>query len=84
MNLTELQRKLFKEYNDNGYFEMWSRGFKSDVQSQEQRIYDLAEVGLINTEVSELMEDIRLGKEEFDEMAKTLETNSTNTTTKGM
>ena len=38
---------------------MWSRGFKTDFDSQEQKIYDIAEVGLINTEVSELLESIR-------------------------
>jgi NTP pyrophosphatase (non-canonical NTP hydrolase) len=57
--IDRLQNILFDEYRLNGYHQMWSRNFKSDINSQEQKIYDIAEVGLINTEVSELLESIR-------------------------
>jgi NTP pyrophosphatase (non-canonical NTP hydrolase) len=57
--LYDIQGIVFEEYKKNGYFKMWSRGFKSDFSSQEQRIYDIAELSLIITEIVESIEDIR-------------------------
>jgi len=50
--MNELQEILFKEYVKNGYLEMWNN-------IEFPHIFDIAELSLINTEVSEAIEEIR-------------------------
>ena len=50
LTLDEIQIAVYKEYLENDYFKMWNDAGK---------IGDIAEVGLINTEVSEALEEIR-------------------------
>jgi NTP pyrophosphatase (non-canonical NTP hydrolase) len=56
MDLKELQKLVFKEYVSNGYYEEWTDKF---VDDNNQRKLDIAELGLITTEVSEAIEEIR-------------------------
>lgn len=53
-----LQYLVFKEYQKNGYHKMWSNNFSNKI-TQTEKIFDIAELGLIITEVSEAMEEIR-------------------------
>lgn len=50
MNLQELQQYVFREYKTNGYLEMFNK---------HDKVGDIAELGLICTEVSEAIEVIR-------------------------
>ncbi len=50
LNLDKIQALLFEEYYKNGYAEMWNKAGK---------IGDVAEMGLVVTEVSEALEEIR-------------------------
>lgn len=60
MELKEIQKLLREEYIQNGYMDMWCVDlYQTDLPTQTQRIYDIAEVGLWNTEVSETLEDTR-------------------------
>lgn len=60
MNLNELQKLLYEEYTQNGYMDMWCVDlYQTDLPSQTQRIYDIAEIGLWTTEVAETLEDTR-------------------------
>lgn len=75
MNFKELQELVYDEYKINEYEYMWNLEdlkmliktnfhladdyFKGLQFKQLMRIADIAEVGLVNTEVSELLEDIR-------------------------
>ncbi len=59
MNLSELQKLVFKEYVKNGYAERWSKEYLMEHPDELDLVIDLAEVGLFVTEVAELMEDIR-------------------------
>jgi len=56
--MKEIQELVFEEYTKNGYLEMWTKCYPH-LYSEEQKIADLAEVGLINTEVSEALDAIR-------------------------
>lgn len=56
MNLEELQKMLYEEYKSNGYEEAWNN---NDLNVTVKT--DLAELGLIVTEVSEAMECVRDG-----------------------
>jgi len=58
MEFNEIQKLVYEEYKKNGYLEMWTK-CRPHLYSEEQKIADLAEVGLINTEVSEALDDIR-------------------------
>ena len=61
MRISELQKLVYEEYKSNGYLDMWtSKNPPPKDYSEEQRIMDLAEVGLFNTEVSEMLEDVRV------------------------
>ncbi len=62
MNLHEIQTLVHQEYIKNGYEERWSVEYLKDHPEELDLVIDIAEVGLINTEVSELLEDIRKGK----------------------
>ena len=56
MNLSEIQKIVFIEYKQNGYLNMWNlHGFNE----QDIKIRDIAELGLITTEVSEAIESVR-------------------------
>ena len=59
MNLTEIQDLVYTEYIKNGYKEKWTSKPYLGINSPQQKISDLAELGLIITEVSEAMEEIR-------------------------
>ena len=59
MNIWDLQKLVFLEYIKNGYSERWTQKYFKDHPIEFELLIDLAEVGLINTEVSELLEDIR-------------------------
>ena len=52
--LNSIQLTVFNEYVENGYLKMWNVENK-----KQQKIFDIAELGLINSEVSEAMEIIR-------------------------
>ena len=51
MKISKLKWKIYEEYKRNGFEDYFSRGV----------LGDLAECGLINTEVSEALEHIRKG-----------------------
>jgi hypothetical protein len=57
ITIEELQTLIFKEYEKNGYHKMWTNGFKNN--SPEQPIFDIAELSLIVTEISEAIEEKR-------------------------
>jgi len=67
MNLIEIQDLVFEEYKKNKYLEMWQS--EKGTYSQEQKIKDLAELGLIITEISESMEEIRKKDYVFHDLA---------------
>lgn len=72
--LETLQLAVYGEYELNGYVEMWNSGLPALVELKS----DIAELGLIVTEISEAMEDIRsnnyigLRKELADIIIRTL------------
>lgn len=55
-NLSTIQEKVFKEYIENGYLDEWTEK-NSDVELQKK--LDIAELGLITTEVAEAIEEVR-------------------------
>lgn len=64
MEFSEIQKLVYEEYKKNGYLEMWTKVplDKNDFprwHTDNQEIADIAEVGLINTEVSEALDAIR-------------------------
>jgi len=59
MSMKEIQELIFEEYILNGYAERWTREYFEAHPKEFNLLIDLAEVGLVNTEVSELLEDIR-------------------------
>lgn len=54
MEFDDIQKMVFYEYVENGYLEMWNKGNK--------KINNIAELGLITTEVAEAIECIRENK----------------------
>jgi NTP pyrophosphatase (non-canonical NTP hydrolase) len=64
MELEEIQSMVFEEYKKNGYAHRWTKEYFTDHPLEFDLLIDLAEVGLINTEVSELLEDIRSNEKE--------------------
>jgi len=62
MEVFDLQQLVYWEYKKNGYEERWSVEYLIEHPDELALIIDIAEVGLINTEVSELLEDIRSNK----------------------
>jgi len=59
MNLKEIQELVYEEYKKNGYYDMWNYSDNSNLYTEIQRIADLAELGLIPTEVAEAQEATR-------------------------
>jgi len=59
MNLREVQKLVYEEYQKNGYEERWNIDYLIKHPEELQLVIDLAEVGLFVTEVAELMEEIR-------------------------
>lgn len=57
MNVRELQKELFEDYKVKGYYENWI--VKNELDKKLQKQVDIAELGLITTEISEAMEVIR-------------------------
>jgi NTP pyrophosphatase (non-canonical NTP hydrolase) len=55
MEIEQLKKELYKEYVENGYRKMWN----SAKTVPQQKRNDIAELGLIVTEVSEAMEEVR-------------------------
>lgn len=53
MELKKLQQLVSEEYKKNGYEILWT------ATPEKQKVYDIAELGLITTEVSEAIEAIR-------------------------
>lgn len=62
MHSKQLQEILFIEYKKNGYLDMWNYPISND-NLRSQRIFDIAELGLIVTEISEAQEIIRNTKD---------------------
>lgn len=60
-DINKIQEILFIEYKKNGYFDMWENNFKCVNGKFESnfRMADIAELGLIVTEVSEAQEVVR-------------------------
>lgn len=61
--LEYLQKEVFKEYSKNGYILSWS--ILENQYTELQAKLDIAELGLITTEIAEAMEEIR-NKEKND------------------
>lgn len=61
LTIEEIQTLVFKEYQKNGYHKEWSNNF-SNIYDSTQKKFDIAELGLIVTEVSEAIEEIRNNK----------------------
>lgn len=70
MHLSQIQEILFIEYKKNGYFDMWNYiPIDANLEqlnfmplkdtNREQRIRDIAELGLVSTEVTEAIEEVR-------------------------
>jgi len=59
MNLNDIQDLLYEEYEKNGYLKMWTYSDNPNLYPEIQRIADLAEIGLIGTEVAEVQEATR-------------------------
>jgi len=58
MNLWEIQDLVLEEYKKNGYWDNWKK-----AESQNKEITDIAELGLIATEIGEAIEAVRDGDE---------------------
>ena len=57
-SLSKIQELVYEEYVKNGYKGIWD---SNDVSDTIKYKFDLAELGLIITEISEAMEEIRNG-----------------------
>ena len=56
-----MMKLVWKEYEKNGYCEMWEKARKILAKHGITGIVELAEVGLFVTEIAEAMEEIRNG-----------------------
>lgn len=61
MEFCEIQKLVFEEYKKNGYLQMWDDAYETLKKLELEGIVDLGEMGLIVTEVSEAMEEVRDG-----------------------
>jgi hypothetical protein len=68
MQIRELQNLLYHEYVKNGYRDLWTFRFDIDLENNVhiQKIFDLAEIGLFDTEIAELKEEIRKKEVNWD------------------
>lgn len=57
LTIREIQDLVFQEYRKNGYEESWTAN--NSTNGIRQEVFDIAELGLIITEVSEAIEEIR-------------------------
>jgi len=57
MSLKELQTLVYNEYIKNGFESEWR--ITMDMQAIVQKKFDLAELALVTSEVSEAMEEVR-------------------------
>jgi hypothetical protein len=70
--LNEIQNKLVEEYIKNGYWKMWTapeQKHRDILKLSYQKIFDIAELGLICTEISEAMEEVRNKKTNDNKLA---------------
>ena len=58
MELNKIQKLVYEEYIKNGYLEMFTVCGPNEY-TKLQRLVDIAELGLIGTEESEAIEDVR-------------------------
>lgn len=65
MKLSEIQKLVYEEYKKNGYAKRWTKEYLIEHPDELDLVIDLAEVGLIITEIAELMEEIRDGNLPF-------------------
>jgi hypothetical protein len=79
LTLRELQLKLYEEYSQNGYRDMWDSADRSCELAGLGKIGTLGELGLITSEVAEAMEYVRdqrlpheFGEELVDVIIRTL------------
>lgn len=61
-SLNQIQSEVFKEYIINGYLDEWTWVKNDEIQKK----FDIAELGLIMTEISEAIEEIRKGDNTVD------------------
>jgi len=64
MNLSQIQEMVFKEYVENGYLAEWT-----EATEKAQKKSDIAEVGLITSEIGEATDEIRSKQTNADELA---------------
>ena len=64
-DLRELQIEVFREYVKNGYLEEWTSNINST-----QKKFSIAELGLVMTEISEAIEEIRKHKTDRDKLGE--------------
>ena len=67
MSIRELQKELFKTYKDKGYLEEWT---SKNNSVNEQKKIDIAELGLVCTEIAEAMELLRQHKYKREDLAE--------------
>jgi NTP pyrophosphatase (non-canonical NTP hydrolase) len=73
MDFKELQKLVYKSYVDNGFCGTWEEAsniLKKSHKPELHKLIDLAECGLITTEVSETLEEIR--NDDKEKIAKEL------------
>ena len=54
-----IQEMVFEEYMDNDYLAIWNNAYLQLKEIGLENLIDIAELGLIHTEISETMEKIR-------------------------
>lgn len=76
MNLSEIQKIAFNQVNNKGFYLRWNRArlileyhhsnndIPESFDKKQSYLIDLAEMGLMHTEISEAMEEIRNGNRE--------------------
>jgi len=59
MDFKDIQHLAYKGYREKGFLEKWEKARKILREHGLERIVDLAELGLVVTEIAEAMEEIR-------------------------
>jgi hypothetical protein len=78
VSLDVIQRLVYKNYRNTGYEDLWNLPQKlakfltPEQLSSIQRVFDVAEVGLMSTEVSEAIEELRNKEIDEDHLAEEL------------